>query len=66
MYANAEQGLFVGAYYWYQYLQGNDVAVDGVTFSQLGTKVDLGRRRPADEETLGGTSTPSQEGEKKE
>ena len=40
--------------------------VDGTMFGQLGTQVEVGRQRPADEETRGGTSPPSQEGEKKE
>lgn len=54
--------LFVGAYYWYQYLQGADmVIIDGVKYeaSPSSSIVDLGRRKSKDEEggeaaTLGG------------
>lgn len=55
-------GLFVGTYFWYLYLQGNDHAVDGVEYetplppTTLGLTADnfsLSRKKKVpDEETL--------------
>ena len=63
--------LFVGAYYWYQYLQGAEVAVNGAAFGGevFGGGVELGRKRHGDEETLnggGGSGSGSPQGEKRE
>jgi len=53
-------GLFVGAYYYYQYLHGHDqdaILIDGVPYSgPTSGLVDLGRRKTGDEETLRGVS----------
>ncbi|EXJ62459.1 hypothetical protein A1O7_02896 [Cladophialophora yegresii CBS 114405] len=52
--------LFVGAYYWYQYLQGvpdDAILIDGVPYSGSASgPVDLGRKKTGDEETLRGVS----------
>lgn len=57
-------GLFVGAYFWYQYIHGTPAspAIDGKEFGgdriglldYRGGMVDLGRRRQTDVETLNG------------
>ena len=49
-------GLFVGAYYWYQDLLGNDIVIDGQYIdgrpSGTNEKAELGRKKQSDEETL--------------
>lgn len=63
-------GLFVGAYFWYQYIHGTPAtpAIDGQEFAgsrvglldyRGGGMVDLGRRRQTDVETLHGEGSPS-------
>ncbi|KIW20658.1 hypothetical protein PV08_01235 [Exophiala spinifera] len=53
--------LFVAAYYYYQYLLGQEsVLIDGVPFGGAGGGMaDLGRRPAGDEETLRSSSPPA-------
>lgn len=66
-------GLFVGAYFWYMYLQAGGHVIDGVEYSEQHVgildfrsgHVDFGRRKGADEETLANTP-PNETNEMKE
>ena len=57
--------LFVGAYYYYQFLHDSDATViDGVPYNDVSSigKVDWGRRKNTDVETLRGDQSPAKRG----